>query len=89
MKNNRKAVGKYDEEFNNYMQSDEFDNSVVANELIKEAKEKKIPITNDPEILKHTMDMDLRDNIPPQMYSVVSGFIELVEKLERVEKDES
>lgn len=89
MKKNRKAVGKYDKDFNNYMESHDFDNLGVANELIKEAEEKNIPITNDPEILKNTMDMDLRDNIPPQMYSVVSGFIELVEKLERVEKDES
>lgn len=89
MKKNRKAVKKYNQDIDNYMQSEDFDNASIAKEMIKEADEKKLPITKDPELLKHTMDMDLRDNIPPQMYSVVSGFIELVEKLERAEKDES
>ena len=85
----RSVIGKYDQDYDQYIHSDNHDNRSVAEQIIQEANEKNIPINQDPDILKNTMDMDLRDNIPPQMYSVVSGFIELIEKLERAEKDES
>lgn len=86
---NKSLIGKYDKEMDQYLSSDSFDNSTIAEEIIKEAKAKKLEITQDKDVLKHTMDMDIRDNIPPQMFSVVSSFIELIEKLERVEEDES
>lgn len=89
MMKKRSAIGKYDQEMDHYMNSDHIDNGSIAEEIIREANEKKISINQDKDILKHTMDLDIRDNIPPQMFSVVSGFIELIEKLERVDEDES
>lgn len=84
-----RGVGKYDQDYDQYMHSEHYDNRSVAESLIDQAERADQTINTDPDILKHTMDMDLRDNIPPQMYSVVSGFIELIEKLERSKEDES
>ena len=59
-----------------------------AKELEKKAKENNIPIEKDIKTLKNEIDSDLRDNVPPQIYSVVSGIIDLLNKLEEVEKNE-
>lgn len=82
------AIGKYDQDYEQFMQTEGYDNQSVAKALIEQANLENVAINQDPDILKHTMDMDLKDNIPPQMYSVVSGFIELIEKLERAKEDE-
>jgi len=76
-------------EVENYKSSSSYDLEGPAKDLIKDAKEKNIPIENDVKTLKNQINMDLRDNIPTQIYSVVSGIIGLITKLEEVDKDES
>lgn len=76
-------------EVENYKSSSSYDLEGPAKDLIKDAEEKNIPIENDVKTLKNQIDMDLRDNIPTQIYSVVSGIIGLITKLEEVDNDES
>lgn len=76
-------------EVQNYKSSSSYDLEVAAKDLIEDAKKENIPIEKDVKTLKNQIDMDLRDNIPTQIYSVVSGIIGLITKLEEVDKDES
>lgn len=76
-------------EVQNYKSSSSYDLEVAAKDLIEDAKKENIPIEKDVKTLKNQIDMDLRDNIPTQIYSVVSGIIGLISKLEEVDKDES
>lgn len=55
----------------------------LSQEYINKAKEKKITIEEDPKTLKNTIDMDIRENIPPQLLSIVSGVVKIIESLEK------
>lgn len=60
----------------------------ISKSYIKKAKKEKINIELDPKVLKNTLDMDIRENIPPQLLSIVSGVINIIEELEKGEIDE-
>lgn len=55
----------------------------LSQEYIKRAKAENISIETDPKTLKNTIDMDLRENIPPQLLSIVSGVVKIIESLEK------
>lgn len=80
-KNNGYKIDKY-EASHSY---DDYNSSI---ELIEKAEEADIPIEKDASTLKNQLNTDIRDNVPPQIYSVVSGIIGLITKLEEVDKDE-
>jgi len=70
---------KYNQEAVNY-------DSVIdglSQEYINKAKEKNIKIDEAPKTLKNTIDMDIRENIPPQLLSIVSGVVKIIESLEK------
>lgn len=70
---------KYNQEAVNY-------DSVIdalSQEYIDKAKEQNIKIDEDPKTLKNTIDMDIRENIPPQLLSIVSGVVKIIESLEK------
>ena len=58
----------------------------ISKEYIETAMEYDLNIENDPKVLKNTLDMDIRDNIPPQLLLIVSGIINIIEALEKGEK---
>ncbi len=69
----------YDQETVNY-------DSVIddlSREYIKKAKGQNISIEEDPKTLKNTIDMDIRENIPPQLLAIVSGIVKIIESLEK------
>lgn len=37
----------------------------------------------EPDTLKEIIDMDLRENVPPQLYELISCVVEMIEKAER------
>lgn len=53
-----------------------------ARDVIERCDEEDIAINKDPKQLKHALSTDLRDNIPPQLYFVVSGLIDVIQKIE-------
>lgn len=59
-------------------------------ETLKKICKDEIEIEKDTDTLKSMMDTDLRDNVPPQLYELISCVVEMVQKVdERVHKDES
>lgn len=52
----------------------------IAKELIDQTS---TPIEKRPEVLKDIIDMDLRENVPPQIYEVISCVVEMIEKVEK------
>lgn len=54
----------------------------LARDLIDQCGKEGIAINKDPKQLKHEISTDLRDNIPPQLYFVVSGLIDVIQKVE-------
>ena len=55
----------------------------VAQQIIQKAMESDIPIQEDPMLVSHLIDMDLGDNIPPQLYSVIAEILIMLEELEK------
>jgi type III secretion system FlhB-like substrate exporter len=70
---------KYDQETVNY----ESTIDTLSREYIKKAKERNINVEEDPKTFKNTIDMDIRENIPPQLLSIVSGVVRIIESLEK------
>ncbi|MBN2897567.1 MAG: hypothetical protein JXO44_02235 [Clostridia bacterium] len=53
-----------------------------AKDMIDQCAKADIAVNQDPKQLKHAISTDLRDNIPPQLYFVVSGLIDVIQKVE-------
>ena len=59
----------------------------ISKEYIETAIEYDLNIEKDPKVLKNTLDMDIRDNIPPQLLLIVSGIVNIIETLEKVKNE--
>lgn len=55
----------------------------VANQIIDLAKKNNIHMQEDPLLVENLLDMDLGDNIPPQLYSVMAEILLLIEEMEK------
>lgn len=55
----------------------------MAKELIEMARKRNIPLEEDTSLLGNLLDMDLGENIPPQLYSVISEIFLLLQDLEK------
>ncbi|MBS4535435.1 EscU/YscU/HrcU family type III secretion system export apparatus switch protein [Clostridium sp. D2Q-14] len=55
----------------------------MAQELIEMAEERNIPLEEDTSLLSNLLDMDLGENIPPQLYSVIAEIFLLLQNLEK------
>lgn len=61
-----------------------FDDQVnIGKDVIAYAAENDIPIEKDEDTVKHLIDTDIRENIPPQMYQVICNIVEMIEDLEK------
>lgn len=57
---------------------------LIAAKIIEMAKAKSIPIEEDTSLVSELIDMDLGDNVPPQLYSVIAEILLLIERMESV-----
>jgi flagellar biosynthesis protein len=55
----------------------------IAQHIINMAKENDIPLQEDSLLVENLIDMDLGDNIPPQLYAVVAEVLLLIEEMEK------
>ena len=55
----------------------------IAEEIIELAKQNHIPIEEDVSLVQHLLDVDLGDNVPPQLYAVIAEILILIEKIEK------
>ncbi|MFK3937724.1 EscU/YscU/HrcU family type III secretion system export apparatus switch protein [Alkalihalobacillus sp. NPDC078783] len=54
----------------------------VAKQMVELAKEHDVHLQEDSSLLTSLLDMDLGDNIPPQLYSVMAEILLLIEEME-------
>ncbi|PYZ94388.1 flagellar biosynthesis protein FlhS [Salipaludibacillus keqinensis] len=55
----------------------------VAEKILELAKENNIHMEEDAGLLENLLDMDLGDDIPPQLYAVIAEMLLLIEEMER------
>ena len=77
------AVIKYDEEVGKSPVVVAQGKGLVAQQIIDLAKENDIQIQEDSSLVSNLLDMDLGDNIPPQLYSVMAEILLLIEEMDK------
>lgn len=77
------AVIKYDEESGQAPKVVAQGKGYVANKIIEMAEENDIHMQEDPMLVENLIDMDLGENIPPQLYSVLAEILLLIEEMEK------
>ncbi|RSL32013.1 flagellar biosynthesis protein FlhS [Salibacterium salarium] len=55
----------------------------VAQKILDMAEENDIYLQKDPGLLESLLDMDLGENVPPQLYSVIAEVLLLIEEMEK------
>ncbi len=77
------AVIKYDEESGSAPKVVAQGKGYVANKIIEEAKKNNIHLQEDSTLVKNLLDIDLGDNVPPQLYNVMAEILLLIEEMEK------
>ncbi|WP_071393503.1 EscU/YscU/HrcU family type III secretion system export apparatus switch protein [Bacillus tuaregi] len=77
------AVIKYDEENGNAPVVVASGKGQVAQQIIELAQKNHIHMQEDSSLVANLIDMDLGDNIPPQLYSVMAEILLLIEEMEK------
>ncbi|WP_425387211.1 EscU/YscU/HrcU family type III secretion system export apparatus switch protein [Alteribacter aurantiacus] len=55
----------------------------VASQIIEVAKQHGIPMEEDANLLANLLDLDLGEQIPPQLYSVMAEILLLIEEIDQ------
>ncbi|MGY4690210.1 EscU/YscU/HrcU family type III secretion system export apparatus switch protein [Salibacterium sp. K-3] len=55
----------------------------AARHILSLAEENDIYLQEDPGLLESLLDMDLGENVPPQLYSVIAEILLLIEEMEK------
>ncbi|WP_394234947.1 EscU/YscU/HrcU family type III secretion system export apparatus switch protein [Niallia oryzisoli] len=77
------AVIKYDEENGKSPIVVASGKGQVAQQIIELAQKNNIHMQEDSSLVANLLDMDLGDNIPPQLYSVMAEILLLIEEMEK------
>ncbi len=77
------AVIRYDENSEKGPQIVAHGKGHIANQIIDLAKKNNIHMQEDPLLVENLLDMDLGDNIPPQLYAVMAEILLLIEEMEK------
>lgn len=77
------AVIKYDDEAGKSPVVVAQGKGQVAQQIIDLAKKNNIHMQEDSSLVSNLLDMDLGDNIPPQLYSVMAEILLLIEEMEK------
>ncbi|MFD2442736.1 EscU/YscU/HrcU family type III secretion system export apparatus switch protein [Bacillus sp. CGMCC 1.16607] len=77
------AVIKYDEKTGKSPTIVAQGKGQVAQQIIELAKKNNIHMQEDSSLVANLLDMDLGDNIPPQLYSVMAEILLLIEEMEK------
>lgn len=77
------AVIRYDENADKGPQVVAHGKGHIASQIIELAKKNNIHMQEDPMLVENLLDMDLGDNVPPQLYAVMAEILLLIEQLEK------
>lgn len=83
-----KRNNPYQRELEQFEAASPKDGKLFAEGIIAQAQARAIPIEKDPELLRESGDLDLKKQVPPQVYAVVAGVMDLIRKLEEEEPHE-
>ncbi|MCT4634581.1 MAG: hypothetical protein N4A76_17850 [Firmicutes bacterium] len=73
--------------YSKYKEKEDFER--YAKKLIEDSKESDIMVEDDPDCLKEILGLDLRDNVPPQMYKVISSIVHAISNMEEENNEDS
>ncbi len=76
------GVKAYDAQIENSARLDSSTIDGLSEYIVKIANEENIPIEEDVDTLTHQIRNDISKNIPPQIYSLISSMIDVIEQLE-------
>ncbi|WP_456273248.1 EscU/YscU/HrcU family type III secretion system export apparatus switch protein [Bacillus sp. AK031] len=76
------AVIRYDESEGKGPQVVAQGSGLLATKIMELAKEHNITMQEDSSLVQNLLDIDLGDNIPPQLYSVIAEILLLIEEME-------
>jgi len=77
------AVIRYDQEKDQSPTVIAHGKGMLANKIIELAGKNEIPIQEDSLLVENLIDMDLGENIPPQLYSVIAEIFLMLEEMEQ------
>ncbi|MBS4195512.1 EscU/YscU/HrcU family type III secretion system export apparatus switch protein [Lederbergia citri] len=77
------AVIRYDESQGNAPQVVAQGTGAVAMKIMELAKEHGVAMQEDASLVGQLLDIDLGDNVPPQLYSVIAEILLLLEEMDR------
>lgn len=52
-----------------------------AQKMVATAQKNNIPIQTDPTLIKHLMEVDLGDSVPPQLYALIAEILIIMEEM--------
>ncbi|MGE5700905.1 MAG: EscU/YscU/HrcU family type III secretion system export apparatus switch protein [Clostridia bacterium] len=55
----------------------------IADNILKQAQEHKVPIQHDPSLVEVLGKLDLNQQIPPELYQVVAGILAFVYRMDQ------
>jgi flagellar biosynthesis protein len=56
---------------------------LLASKIMELAKQHNIQLQEDEGLVQNLLDIDLGDNVPPQLYSVIAEILLLIEEMEK------
>ncbi|MCM3443762.1 EscU/YscU/HrcU family type III secretion system export apparatus switch protein [Metabacillus halosaccharovorans] len=56
---------------------------LLALKIMELAKQHDIQMQEDESLVQHLLDIDLGENVPPQLYSVIAEILLLIEEMEK------
>lgn len=77
------AVIRYDEGKDQVPTVVAHGSGAIAQQIIALAKDNGIPMQEDASLVENLIDMDLGENIPPQLYSVIAEILLMIEEMEQ------
>ncbi|MBW8349442.1 EscU/YscU/HrcU family type III secretion system export apparatus switch protein [Bacillus sp. IITD106] len=77
------AVIRYDESQDKAPQVVAHGTGAVAMKIMELAKEHGVAMQEDASLVGQLLDIDLGDNVPPQLYSVIAEILLLLEEMDR------
>ena len=58
----------------------------VAEKLLEQARQNRIPVYKDPDLVKDLMGVEIGGNIPPELYEVVASVLVFISDLDKMEE---
>lgn len=83
-----RAINSYEDNLQNYEKTEANSLEGVAAQVAEKATQQDVLMERDPKVLKDLIGSDVRDAVPPQIYTVISDIVKLIEELENDDDNE-